>query len=277
MNEGIVQGNKRDEEIAEFLINDGYPADVFPVSCILTGSRAFGINLETSDRDYVGIHLMDTWECLEHPNFRKTPLVIRKQFNSEMEEMKPGTKGGDISLDSFEFWKFIDLLLKGSFVTYEILYMPVIHHDPSSNSLIELCRAGLTNRIGKAAKGNALHDWGKDKRNRKKAVLSYLRLLQALFYLKEEEFEWKAEPLWDYARPAGLVDHATDVLHRYMDPELRRAPLTDEELNFVPGEIGRLIDEVDLAMVTTKLPDQCPRRILDEILQRVKRTRSIMI
>lgn len=277
MKEGIVQLNQQDEEIAEYLINDGYPADVFPISCVLTGSRAYGCHVESSDRDYVGVHLMDTWECLEHPNFRKTPLVIRKQFTKDLEEMKPGTKGGDISLDSFEMWKFIDLLLKGSFVTYEILYMPVIHHDPGSDGLIELCRNGLTNRIGKAAKGNALHDWRKDRKNRKKCVMAYLRLLQAIFYLKEEEFEWKAEALWSYAKPSGLVEAGSEVLSTYMDPQLRKSELTEKELEFVPAEIGGLIDEVDLAMVTTKLPDQCPRRILDEILQRVKRTRSVMI
>ncbi len=274
MQEGIIESSITDEQVEEFVINDGYPAAVFPISCVLSGSRSYGLHVEGSDRDYIGVHMMDTWECLEHPNFRNMPIVIRRSFNKNFEELH-GTKGADISLDSFELWKFIDLLLKGSFVVYEILYMPAIHTDPGSTNLLELCRLGLTNRIGRAAKGNALHDWRRNRANRKKAVMAYYRLCQAIFFLREMDFEWRADVLFDYMKDFIKVGH--DIVEVYKNPTTRQDSLDKDELIHVPLEIEHLINEVDKAIMVTRLPDQCPRKILDEILERVKRTRSSMI
>lgn len=274
MQEGIIESSITDEQIEEFVINDGYPAVVFPVSCVLSGSRGYDLHTEESDRDYVGIHMMDTWECLEHPNFRSIPLVIRRSFNKNFEELH-GTKEADISLDSFELWKFLDLLLKGSFIVYEILHMPAIHTDPGSEGLLELYRSGLTNRIGKAAKGSALHDWRKHRTNRKKVVMIYYRLCQAIFFLREMDYEWRAETLLEYMQ--DFVEVGNNIVGVYKDPVTRQNSLDKDELAYAPLEIECLINEVDKAMIVTQLPDQCPREILDEILERVKRTRSSMI
>lgn len=275
MEEGIVKGSVNEEETAEFLINNGYPNNVIPVAYVLSGSRGYGLNIGKSDYDYVGLHFMDTWECLEHPNYRTSLPVLRKKFDLNLEEIPPGEKGGEISLDSFEAWKFIDLLQKGSFVVYEILYMPPIHLDPGAHYLLELFRAGLTNRIGKAAKGNALHDWRKDRGNRKKAVMAYFRLMQAIFFLREQEFEWRIDSLLEYAEKFTTVGKG--IITTYGNPTTRTQPLTEDELNSAPYEIERLITEADRAMMITKLPDICPRKVLEEILQVVKRTRSAMI
>lgn len=275
MEEGIVQTSVTEEEIAEYLINSGYPNNVIPVSCVLSGSRSYGIECEGSDYDYIGFHFMDTWECLEHPNFRCSPPVIRKKFNFALDEVPTGEKGGDISLDSFEVWKFLDLYQKGSFVVYEILYMPVIHQDPGSDHLISLLRTGLTNRIGKAAKGNALHDWRRDRGNRKKTVMAYYRLMQAAFFLREREFEWRMEALMEYA--SKFIEVGGDIIAVYGNPETRKDTLDKDEFEYAPLEISKLVSEVDKAMMITKLPDVCPRKVLDNILQLVKRTRSAMI
>ena len=273
MEEGI-QASVTEEEIAEYLINEGYPAGIQPISCILSGSRAYGLNTEDSDRDYLGIHLMDTWDILEHPDFRPRQQVIRKSFTSDLEEVPVGTKGGDFSLDSFEMWKFISLLLKGSFVTYEILYLPEIHHAIGSSGMISLMREGLTNKIGRAAKGNALHDWRKSKKDKKKAVMAYYRLLQAIYYLREEEFEWRAEALWDYLKPVFSLPTADAILESYLKPAERRSQLEEIQVDKMSLEIEQLIDEVNRAMVITKLPDQCPKKVLQKILETLKRTRG---
>lgn len=275
MEEGVVQNNIKDNEITEFIINEGFPSNVIPVVCILSGSRGYGINLENSNRDYLGIHFMDTWECLEHPTFRSTPLVIKRQYTNELEEMKPGTKGGDISLDSFEMWKFIDLLLKGSTVAYELLHMPQIHQGSDMEGLLSLCKNGLTNRIGKSAKGVALHDWRRDRSNRKKTIFTYYRLAQAIMFLKEQEFEWRTEALLEYAAP--LIKIGNDIFTTYSNPATRKDVLNNDEMKWAPLEIEGLINEVDKAMMLTSFPNQCPRKLLDEILQRIKRIRSKMI
>jgi len=273
--ENGIQTSVTEEEIADFLINDGYPPELMPVSCILAGSQAYGLALKDSDRDYVGIHLMDTWSCLEHPDYRPDFQVIRRKFTKDFQEVSPGVKGGDISLDSFEMWKFINLITKGSFVTYEILYMPEIHHDICSNTLIELCRAALNNKIGKAAKCNAFHDWRRDKSNRKKTVMAYYRLIQAIYFLREMEFEWKADSLWDYVK--SIIPVGGEVLKQYMDVETRLLALDEGQLDKVASEIEKLVDEVGRAMVITKLPDQSPEAVVKEILQVLINTRSGLI
>ncbi len=62
MEEGILGSS----EVADFVINSAYPDDVYPISCVLTGSRAYGLDIGESDWDYVGVHVMNTWNCLKH-------------------------------------------------------------------------------------------------------------------------------------------------------------------------------------------------------------------
>lgn len=276
MKEGI-QSTVTEEDIAEYLINEGYPESVLPISCILSGSRAYGLETEDSDRDYVGIHIMDTWDILEHPDFMPKLQVVRKTFTRDLEEVAPGVKGGDFSLDSFELWKFVSLLLKGSFVVYEILYMPEIHNGMEATNLVSIMREGLTNKLGRAARGNALHDWRKNKPNKKKAIMAYYRLLQAIYYLREEEFQWRAEALWDYPKPVLSLPAADRLLKSYLNPEERKLPIKEAEVNLISLEIEKLIDETDRAMIVTKLPDHCSKVILAEILRRVKRIRGNII
>ena len=277
MLEGILQPNQADEEISEFIINTGYPSNTYPVECVLVGSRGYGLNLANSDRDYVGIHFMDTWECLEHPKFRNSPLVLRRQFDESLEEIEPGTKGGSISLDSFEIWKFIELMIKGAPVVYELLHMPYIHQDPSSGELLDTCRSGLSNKIGRAVKGMAYHNWRKRKKDRKKTVITYYRLMQSILYLREEEFEWRAESLVEYTYPSELIPFGQQLFSTYKDPLVRTTQLDDKEVNSAEVEIDRLIEEVDRAMMVTKFPDQYLDKVLNKVLTIVKNTRSRLI
>jgi predicted nucleotidyltransferase len=280
MSEEGVLLNAADEERAEFLINDGIPIEVVPVTCVLSGSRAYNLNTDDSDHDYLGLHFMDTWECLEHPDFRRSMQVIRKRFhyvNGEIAQVPEGVKGSDISLDTFEMWKFVTLLLKGSFVTYEMMYLPtVLHRGEGANGLINLCRQGMTSKIGRVARGNVLHDWSKKKFDRKKTIMAYYRLLQAIYFLREEEFEWDADRLWDYTKPSGLIFTGHQILESYRD-ERRKDVLSEKEIEAVSREMEQLIDEVDKSMIITRLPDYFPKPLLEKILQKIKQTRSQMI
>lgn len=277
MQEGIILLEKQDNQIAEFIINQAYPNDVYPIACILSGSRGYGLEIEDSDRDYIGVHLMDTWECLEHPRYRLSPQVIRQRYNNKLEELPAGEFGSEISLDSFEMWKFLELMLKGAPAIYEILHMPPIHLDPGCSELLELCRSGLTNRIGKAVKGMAYHDWRKKKKDRKKTVTTYYRLIQTIFFLREQEFEWNSDSLIEYARPAGVIDHGIELISSYKQSEIRKTQLIDKEVQLAEEEIDKLIEEVDRAMMVTRFPDQYPREIFREILVKTKQLRSTLI
>lgn len=277
MQEGVIS-NTLEDRIAEFIVNDGYePFNVLPMSCVLSGSRAYGLNAGKSDRDYLGVHLMDTLYCLEHPDFRPRAQVIRKRFNlvdGDIEEVVEGIKGGDISLDSFEIWKFMTMFLKGSFVVYELLYMPGVHHDPGTEGIFSLMREGITNKIGRVAKGNCAHDWRKDRTNRKKAMMAYYRLLQAIFFLREEEFEWRQEVLFDYIKPDTLTETGRAIRDMYLKPELRKTSLSEKEVIFISEEMERLVTEVDKAMIVTRLPDAVNRKLMKEIRERVVHVRS---
>lgn len=275
LKQGIIS-NQHEEEVANFLINEGYePFDVIPLCCVLSGSMAYGMSVDSSDRDYLGVHIMSTWDCLEHPDFRPRSQVIKQRYDTSLKPIPNGEKGGDISLDSFEIWKFISLYLKGSVVPYELLYLPAIHMNPESQQLFHLMREGITSRIGKAARGIAVHEWAKHKTNRKKTVLTYYRLMQAIMFLREREFEWNIGNLLEYMEGSNIVNIGKVVIGKYCEPEMRTAPVF--EVDEVGVEIHRLIDEVDKAGVTTLLPDQVPAEVLKAILQRVKRTRSVMI
>lgn len=274
MEEGILT---TETEIADFVINSAYPDDVYPISCILTGSRAYGLDVGGSDWDFAGLHVMTTLNCLRHPNLRDKVQVIHKQYNAKLDSMFPGEPGGYVSLDSFEAWKFMSMLQKGSPVVYEILYMPEIHHDTSAGGIMVLMREALTNRIGKAAKGIVYHSWRKRKRSRKRTIHAYYRLLQAIHFLREEEFEWDAEALWQYASPHGLVTMGKKIFESYKDVEVRPTPVEEGLVEKISDEIGRLTEEVDRAMVVTTLPDESPPEVIKKIDSVLVQCRSRLI
>ena len=279
--QGIVS-IQREEEIASFLIDEAYPQDILPISCILTGSRAYELATEDSDRDYLGIHLMSTWECLEHPTYRKNCQVIRKRYSKDLIEL---TSSGDeisaVSIDSFEMWKFIDLINGGSYQAYEILWMPEIHHSENVDTLLTLCRYALTNKIGHTARGIASHYIESWPSNRKKMILAYYRLLQTIHYLLEEEgWEWKAPALWEYASNHSMIADISggkELLISYMNPETRKIEISQGLQELVHKEIQDLMELTKVAMVATKLPSQVPEKVLRDILSVLKKTRSSMI
>lgn len=277
MDEGIVR--KEEEAIADFLVTSGYePATVHPVVCIPTGPRIYNLAVPASPKNYIGLHIMDANDCLEHPDWRPRVQVIKKRFTSDFEEVPPGEAGGDILLDSFEMWKFITLYTKGSAIAYELLYMPMVHCDPNAEYLFSIMREGITNRIGKSARDFALHVWRKDRTNRKKTVIAYYRLMQAVAFLREEEFYWDIGNLLEYLDDlGGTVLIATSIIENFRNPKFRNKKIDQPLQTLIAEEIGKLIDEVDRAGIGTRLPDQVPAPILTAILSKIKQTRLRMI
>lgn len=266
-------------QIAEFLEHsalDNY--NVVGMSAVLAGSRASGLEVEGSDSDYLGIHMMDTNDCLEHPDFRPQVQVLRQKFDANLDEIPDGIKGGEVSLDSFELWKFTTLFLKGSHVAYELLYLPKTYVTPSAQDIFDVMKTGVTNRLGKAARGVIIHDWAKNKNSRKKTIIAYYRAMQAIYFLRENEFVSDWNKLIEYMKPTGLVNGAqSEFVHGlYMDPKTRNLPVKGG-IKEISKELSALVDEVDKACVFTKYPDQVPRKALKDILQVVKKSRSLFI
>jgi predicted nucleotidyltransferase len=276
-NNGTISSlTKQEEVVADFIVDEAYPSDVIPLSCVLSGSRAYGLETPESDHDYIGIHLMNSWECLEHPFFRQDYQVINRRYTTDYKQISTiSEEKTAISLDSFEMWKFVDLIRKGSFQAYEILYLPEIHHAEGINNIILLCRACLTNKISKAVVGMVMNTWGKDKSNRKKTVMAYYRLAQTIYLLKEGEFEWKADTLFDYIKTTTNL--AGTLLLTYKDSTIRDTPIPEDALPTISHEIVHLMNEIDKAMIETSLPSEVPSDTLQNLLGVLKETRGRLI
>ena len=271
MQDGISNSEELDE-MASFIIDEAYPFDVDPISCVLSGSRGYGLNAETSDYDFIGIHIMDTNDCLEHPSHRRNREVISRKYTKDFQLIPPDLKGGYVSLQSFEMWKFISLLQSGSFQIYELLYMPEVHHVELGR-LFELSRACLTNKIGMAAIGICRKDLPNNPMDRKVVIMCYYRLIQAIHYLLEESFEWRADGLFDYM---GLhIPYGLAMLSTYKDPAIRTTPI--EYTSQVNDEIVWLINEAERAMVASRLPEKAPQETLSDLLRVLKQIRLSMI
>ena len=262
-------------ELAEHIVNSPPRDGVYLTDIVtLVGSRAAGLALPKSDWDLVGIHIMESTECFKHPEFSRDLQVIRKRYLDPNNEVPPGQPGGWASLDSFELWKFISMWLKGAFVSYEILYLrPLattnsIAKSTESPDLFTLMSNGITNRIGRAAKGNILHDWRKRQSNRKVTTMAYYRANQAIHLLHTGEFLPGAHQL---INSTGYGSILTDS---YIDPEVRNQPLRSDELTRTTSDMQLLLAELDKALIATRLPDQVPKAIFEEVLRKIVSVRE---
>lgn len=245
----------------------------------ITGSQAYGLKGESSDLDLVGIHWMNSDDFLEHPEFQRDLGVIRKLYDLDANEIFD--KKSEISVDSFEWNKFITLWLKGSFVVYELLHFPSLMGAPllgGMKELMTLMRENCPNKIGHAARGNTMHDWAKRRTDRKRCVMAYFRLLQALKFLQTQEFEANIHILkmWyggTYVPLSGLAE----ILANYQNAQTRKSELSKEELILAEAEISELMTQVDRSLISTKLPDRVNKGVLKKVLQDSKLIRMFLI
>lgn len=245
-----------DKDRAEFIINEAYDIDdIIPLVCILSGSRAYGNAKEESDYDYIGIHVVDTWNLLEHPNFTNTYQVIKRKYNSNGREYDSNEKDCNrgVNLISFELWKFISLYLKGDHKAFQLLYMPVIHENNNViGKLISLCQQGIHSQNAKLITGElyrAIEELKSGKQIKTRTIMYHA--LQTLLFLEEQEFEWNAASLFNIPIP------------------------TNEKA--IIKEFQLLIDRICKAARESNLPEECPEIIIKEILLEAKHLRGKLI
>ena len=199
-----------------------------PAKVVLAGSQASEHNLE-SDSDFLGLHLMDTWDVLDFPR-DKEKIVTREQLSLET------------SLASFEVGRIPQMFHSGSPELLEILHLPSLLFDSEFEYLFFQCKGVMTQSFGKSMQGMARrlvrHD--KYRRSKKYALLTYYKLLQISLFYFEEEFFWKMGNILDYGTEFGLKFHEP-LFNSYMKKETRRDLLTEEETSEIRKEVDSLI------------------------------------
>jgi len=268
-----------DDDLATTIVEHTYcNYNVIPMSMILTGSRAYGCATSKSDYDLIGIHLTDTWNCLEHPRYQKTDQVINIALDTDLEYVSQSSESALYSVTSFEVWKFIDIWEKGAFAAHEILFMPTIHHNASIDAIEHLMRQGCSNKIGYAAEhcNRDFKEGDISPRNLKRLIYYVYRVLQALYMLQEEVFEWDIQELWDYGQDL-LVPSTNILLEKYLDRENQVLIVTPTELEEVLANSQELVKELQKMRALTKLPEKCPPDTLNRLLKCLRTMRGSLI
>ena len=250
---------------------------IHPVHYVNTGSNVYGLS-NRIHKEHAGIHMLDTCEYLKHPDYRIQGDILRFSYDKGGNRVPEDDRNKSYSVTSFEIWKFIDLYLKGSIVTYDMLYLSPTYYNHEMRELLIMLRQGITNKIGKEAKTYAMNNWQKDRTDQRKIVMSFYRLLQAIVFLREEEYISDAKVLWDYPR---FVDfsYGKKVFEKFKNLNFRKTKLSEKEITGTAKELEQLIDEINKASISTRLPEATSEDILLTLMDNIvtKRTQLITL
>lgn len=213
-----------------------------PLLYVTSGSRGNRINGINSDYDIVGIHM--------HPDVLHPPTHRREQWEVIIQQPEE-----TVSVVSYEGWKFLELLKKGAFAAFEIRDLPHIFLSPLyDNFAKELRQQGsVPTSFVYSGTGNFKSDWPKNKLDRKKAVMAYFRLCQSVGVLSFGRVLHDAQELMKkvhqevFGIPIGIT-----VLHNYMQPEMRKVPLSEELSRDVDDELTRLCAWIEFTVKARK-------------------------
>jgi hypothetical protein len=262
-----------DTNIADFIVNHTYlDYDVIPMAVILSGSRAYGCARPESDYDFLGIHLANTWDCLEHPRYQQTHQVINLAFTKEQDPISIDSPDAMFSITSFEMWKFIDIWQKGAFAAYELLFLPTIHSNPAFAKFEHLFRQGLTNKLGFSAKHSPFHIEHVTSRQAKANILTIYRLIQASHFLNQEEFEWNYDRIMNSS--SSVIQ---ELMQRYKTTQRSTFSISELDLEDMQYEYNGLVAQVEQNMQSTRIASQCSDQVLAQILSGLRYLRSSFI
>lgn len=261
-----------DDDIAEVVINQGYfDNSIIPLKCVITGSRAYGLNTSDSDYDFIGLHIMDSWYCFEHPNYQPKLQIIQSKFDSDLELLPIGSNKSYLSLDSFELWKFYSLYKSGAFQSYELLYGIPIHYDESIVQLSYLMKEGVTNKIYYSAKAITQKWLSSTNKTNKNTVHIIYRLLQSIYFLQNKEFNIYIDDMID----GPTIKEINSFVNQYKKEEIKKLDkLTNKK---VIDEIEFLVNVLNDSKASTKVFDECPQKIDVAIRQYMIKMRGTLI
>ena len=270
-----------DKNFSEFILKDSNFSNLYPINYALTGSSAYGLPTN-STKEYVGIHLMNTSDYLQHPDFKTELDTIRLCYDSNYNLVSENSKNKSFSVTSFEMWKFISLYLKGSIVAYDILYLSSVFNSPEMIDVLNKLRQGINNRIGMSAKTYALNNWKKDRTDQRKITMSFYRILQAITFLRKEEYVSDITDLWNDSKFNKFV-YGKKVFLKYQNYDfkknrlLEKPRLSEKEVTGTSRELEELIDEINKASIATRLPDFTSKDILTDIFKSIIKKRVDLI
>ena len=249
---------------------------IHPIHYVNTGSNVYGL-ANRVHKEHAGIHMLETCEYLKHPDYRQGD-ILRFSYDKEGNRVSEDDRNKCHSVTSFEIWKFIDLYLQGKIVVYDMLYLSPSYYDYEMRELLIMLRQGITNKIGKEAKAYVMNNWQKDRTDQRKIVMSFYRLLQAIVFLREEEYVSDAKTLWDYPRFQEFP-YGKKVFEKFKNSNFRKTKLSEKEITGTAKELELLIDEINKASILTRLPETTSKDIMLTLISNVvtKRTQLITL
>ena len=249
---------------------------VYPVSYVTTGSNIYGLS-DKPNQEFAGIHLMPTENYLQHPDFREDQEILRFSLDKNYKLIKENAKNKSFGITSFEMWKFLSLYLGGSIVTYDMLYMSPIFIDPEFEEIMNLFRSGISSKIGNSAKTYVMNNWQKDRTDQRKIVMSFYRLLQSIIFLKEEEYVTNVNALWEEYPQFKKYENGKQVFLKFKNSDYIKSKLSEQEITGTARELGELIDEVNKASISTRLPDVVSKNNLTNAMKAIVNKRIQLI
>ena len=163
-------------------------------------------------------------------------------------------------------WKFISLYLKGSIVVYDVLYLSPTYNNPDMINILNQLREGINNKLGFSSKTYFMNNWKKDRTDQKKIVMSYYRLLQAIIFLRKEEYISNISELWEDPFFNKFI-YGKKVFTKFKNSGFEKTRLSEKEITGTARELEQLGYDTYMIFVNTSL---------DVALERnAKRDRSV--
>ena len=262
------KSNSNPIDFPKLLVKNDDPSSMYPVLYVSTGSNVYGLSNKFNN-EYAGIHLMSTMNYLQHPEFRCGSDISRLSYDCRNSLVSEDHPSKSFSITSFEISKFISLYTKSSIVVYDILYLSPVFTNPEMIAIINKLKEGITNKIGISAKTYVMNNWQKDKTDQRKIIMSYYRLLQAIVFLREEQYVSDAFSLWEEFPKFNKFKHGKEIFEKFRDSNYIKTKLSENEITGSAKELEELIDEVNKASIATRLPDTTPKPLISSILELV--------
>ena len=259
----------------EFFEKSENAKNIFPVHYVNTGSNVYGLS-SRPNKEHAGIHILNTEQYLMHPSFREEEDILRFSYDKQGNRVSEDSRNKFYGITSFEIWKFMDLYFKGSIVTYDMLYLSPSFFSQEMLPLANKLREGISSKIGKEAKTYAMNNWQKDRTDQRKIVMSFYRLLQAIIFLREEEYVSDAKALWEYNNFSEFT-YGKRVFKKFVNSNFRKEKLSEKEITGTAKELETLIDEINKALIFTRLPESTSQETVLTLLNDIVNKRIQLI
>ena len=251
-----------EDRIVEFLLSEVIPSHCIPLAYVLVGQRAqetFPIDAPYKIR---GIHIIESQELLAHPRFRDDWADSAVKHYDITFEPTDSASDAHLSVESYEWWRFLDEMIRGTQSCYELVFMPTVYED--RNVMLELTPL-LLNMVSKS--GLQLKARAFSMPNPKMARRALTALFQAEKLLKQGDFEWDEKAL--------VAEFGNDIDRKIFIGEFDFSnPIMFE---MFLEHLNRIESRVKKAWLKSELPPGPPRNVIKRADTIIKRWRLRLI